>query len=138
MKQELIKDNMTSAVVSIAANASLEEAHKLMTAKGIRRLPVVDGGKVTGIVSLSDVLEAKPSDATSLSIWELNYLIANLHIKDIMSENPLSLAPNDSIVDAAKIMLKNKIGGIPVTENGKLVGIITESDIFRLVVREWA
>ncbi len=138
MKQELIKDNMTSSVVSITANASLAEAHKLMTDKGIRRLPVVDGNTVTGIVSLSDVLEAKPSDATSLSIWELNYLVANLHIKDIMSKNPLSVSPNDSIAHAAKIMLEKKIGGIPVTEAGKLVGIITESDIFRLVVREWA
>lgn len=138
MKQEFIKDNMTSPVISIADDASLAVAHKLMTDNGIRRLPVVNGTTLQGIVSLSDVLEAKPSDATSLSIWELNYLIVNLSIKDIMSKNPLSLAPNDSIVAAAKIMLENKIGGIPVTEDGKLVGIITESDIFRMVVREWS
>lgn len=138
MKQELIKHNMTSPVISIADDASLADAHKLMTDKGIRRLPVVSGNRLTGIVSLSDVLEAKPSDASSLSIWELNYLIANLCIKDIMSKNPLSVSPNDSIIAAAKIMLEKKVGGIPVTDDKKLVGIITESDIFRMVVREWS
>ncbi len=138
MQQELIKDNMTSPVISITEDTSLAEAHKLMTDKGIRRLPVVSGKKLTGIVSLSDVLEAQPSDATSLNIWELNYLLAKLRIKDVMSKKPLSLSPDDSIVEVAKIMLENKVGGIPITDNGKLVGIITESDIFRMVVREWS
>ena len=138
MQQELIKDNMTSPVISITEDTSLAEAHKLMTDKGIRHLPVVSGKKLTGIVSLSDVLEAQPSDATSLNIWELNYLLAKLRIKDVMSKKPLSLSPDDSIVEVAKIMLENKVGGIPITDNGKLVGIITESDIFRMVVREWS
>lgn len=138
MKHKLIKDNMTSPVISIADDASIAEAHKLMTENGIRRLPVLDGNKLTGIVSLSDILEAKPSDATSLSIWEINYLISNLRIKDVMSKNPLSVSPDESVVEAAKIMLEKKYGGIPVTENKKLVGIITESDIFRMVVREWS
>lgn len=138
MKQELIRNNMTSPAISISSDAALAEAHKLMTEKSVRRLPVVDGEKLVGLVSLSDVLEAKPSDATSLSIWELNYLISTLRIKDIMSKNVLSVSKNDSIAEAAKIMLREKVGGIPVIdEEGQLAGIITESDIFRLVAYEW-
>lgn len=138
MQQELIKDNMTSPVISITEDTSLADAHKLMSDKGIRRLPVVSGQKLTGIVSLSDVLQAQPSDATSLNIWELNYLLAKLRVRDIMSKKPLSLSPDDRIVEVAKIMLENKVGGIPITEDDKLVGIITESDIFRMAVREWS
>ncbi len=88
------------------------------------------------MVSLSDILEAKPSKAKQLSIWELNYLLANLQIEDIMNTELLTLSPDDRVASAAKIMLEKKLGGIPITDDGKLVGIITETDIFRMFVGE--
>lgn len=138
MKHELIKDNMTTPVITIGKDASFIETHQLMDKENIRRLPVVDGDELIGMVSLSDILEAKPSKAKPLSVWELNYLLANLHIEDIMTENPLTLSPDDRVATAAKIMLEQKLGGIPVTDHGKLVGIITETDIFRMLVNELA
>ena len=136
MNKGLVKDHMTSPVVSISNDTSLSEAHKIMADKKVRRLPVVEKGKLIGIVSLNDVLEAKPSAASSLSVWELNYLVANLKIKDIMSANVFSIAPDATIGDAARMMLDKKFSGIPVTENDNLIGIITESDIFRMLASD--
>ena len=133
MNTQLVKDHMTAPVISISASTSLAETHKIMAESKVRRLPVVDGERLVGIVSLNDVLEAKPSDASSLSIWELNYLVANLKIKDIMCSTVFSIAPDATIGDAARMMLDKKFSGIPVTENDKLIGIITESDIFRML-----
>ena len=135
MNNELIKDHMTAPVISISASTSLAETHKIMADNKVRRLPVVEDDRLIGIVSLNDVLEAKPSGASSLSVWELNYLVANLKIKDIMCSNVFSIAPNATIGDAAKMMLDKKFSGIPVTDGSKLVGIITESDIFRMLAR---
>lgn len=133
MNTQLVKDHMTSPVISISADTNLAETHNKMADNKVRRLPVVDGDRLVGIVSLNDVLEAKPSDASSLSIWELNYLVANLKIKDIMCSKVFSIAPDATIGDAARMMLDKKFSGIPVTENDKLIGIITESDIFRML-----
>jgi CBS domain-containing protein len=113
----------------------LAEAHRLMKQKKVRRLPVIDAGKLVGIVALSDVLEAEPSGATTLSIYELNYLLAELKVDKLMKRNIITVAPDASIREAANIMLTHKIGGLPVVEGDRLVGIITESDIFRMIVR---
>jgi acetoin utilization protein AcuB len=108
-----------------------------MSEKQIRRLPVVDNDRLVGIVTRGDVREAAPSDATSLSIWELNYLITNLKIERIMSPDPITISPEASIGEAAQLMLDHKISGLPVVDANKIVGIITESDIFRIIVQEW-
>jgi CBS domain-containing protein len=136
MSKGLVKDHMTTPVISISSDTDLSEAHKIMAENKVRRLPIVDNNKLVGIVSLNDVLEAKPSSASSLSIWELNYLVAQLKIKDIMCSNVFSLSPDSTIADAARMMLDKKFSGIPVTENGNVVGIITESDIFRMLAAE--
>ncbi len=133
MNKELVKNHMTSPVISISSDTNLSEAHKAMADNKVRRLPIVENGKLVGIVSLNDVLEAKPSAASSLSVWELNYLVANLKIKDIMCANVFSISPDATVGEAAKMMLEKKFSGIPVTENDKLIGIITESDIFRML-----
>jgi acetoin utilization protein AcuB len=138
MKQELVSDWMTKDVITIAPETSLKAAHDIMNKKKIRRLPVVVEGKVIGIVTLGDIRGAEPSRASSLSIWEMNDLLANLKASEIMTRNPATIQETASIGDAAKFMLEKKFSGLPVVDEADhLVGIITESDIFRLVVSEW-
>ena len=137
-RKELVKDWMTGDVITVASDMSLTEAHRLMTDNKIRRLPVVKNDHLVGIVTRGDVREARPSDATSLTIWEVNYLISKLKIKDIMAPNPISILPDATLAEAAQLMLDNKFSGLPVVDsNKKVIGIITESDIFRMVVQAW-
>jgi CBS domain-containing protein len=138
MKQELVSDWMTRDVITIAPETTLKNAHDIMNDKNIRRLPVVSDSKVVGIVTLGDIRGAEPSQATSLSIWEVNHLLAELKVDEIMSSKVASIQQTEILGDAAKIMLEKKFSGLPVVdEEDHLVGIITESDIFRLVVNEW-
>lgn len=142
MSQELVKDWMSRELITInVESCCLPKAHRLMADNHIRRLPVIDKkGHLVGIVTRGDVRGAEPSQATSLSIWELNYLLANLKIADIMTANPVTVNEDQTIGEAADLMLEHKISGLPVVnDGGELVGIITESDIFRMVVRhEWS
>jgi acetoin utilization protein AcuB len=140
MKTELVKDWMTKDVITIFPNTTLPEAHEIMTNNSIRRLPVVDKrGRLVGIVTRGDVRGAEPSPATTLSIWELNYLLAQLEVKEIMTHDPITVPENATIGTAARTMLENQISGLPIlNDNRELVGIITESDIFRMVtLHEW-
>lgn len=134
MKDQLVKDWMTDNPITVTSSTTLPEAHRLMQDNNIRRLPVVDDGKLAGIVTLGDVREASPSDATSLSIFELNYLLSRLKVGTIMTSDPITVTTITTIARAAQLMLENKIGGLPVVERDKVVGIITESDIFRMLV----
>lgn len=136
MRRYLVRDWMTSDPVTIDPQTTLPEANRLMKECGIRRLPVVDNGRLVGIVTLGDVREASPSCATSLSIYELNYLIARLTVGHIMTREPITIAPDSSIEAAARLMLEHKVSSLPVVDGTKVVGIITESDIFRLLVNE--
>ena len=139
MKQELVRDWMTREVITISPETSLAEAHKLMTEKRVRRLPVVDHDQIVGIVTLGDVRGAEPSRASSLSVWEMNDLLAKLKVAEIMSRDPITIQQNTNIGEAAQIMLEKKFSGLPVVDEADhLVGIITESDIFRLVANEWS
>jgi acetoin utilization protein AcuB len=118
----------------------LPEVDQIMVAAKVRRLPVVDEeGSLCGILALGDLRAAQPSPATSLGIWERNYLLANLTVERIMTENPVTIQPSQSIGEAAEIMLEQRLSGLPVVdEKGAICGIITESDIFRTVVRhQW-
>jgi len=134
MTQLLVKEIMTRETKSVSPDTVLPEAHQAMIMNNIRRLPVVNGDKLMGIVTLSDIQQASPSDATSLSVWELNYLLAKLTIKKIMTSPVMTICEDDSVNRAASMMLDNKFGGVPVVNSvGRLVGMVTESDIFRLV-----
>ncbi|MDH3220615.1 MAG: CBS domain-containing protein [Gammaproteobacteria bacterium] len=134
MTQVLVKEIMAREIKSISPDTVLPEAHQMMIRNNIRRLPVVDGDKLVGIVTLSDIQQASPSDATSLSVWELNYLLAKLTVKEIMTKSVVTIGEDDQVNKAANLMLSNKFGGIPVFSSaGVLVGMVTESDIFRLV-----
>jgi acetoin utilization protein AcuB len=134
MKKDLVKDWMSQDPVVISPDTTVPEAHKVLKDNNVRRLPVIEGGKLVGIVTRGDVREAGPSDATSLSIYELNYLLAKLTVREIMSKKPITVDPDTSLHDVAKIMLENKIGGLPVVRDHKVVGIITESDVFRAMI----
>jgi len=141
MKKDLVRNWMTQDVITVKPNTTLPEAHQIMMDEEIRRLPVVDdNGTLVGIVTLGDVRGAQPSPATSLSIWELNYLLSSLTVEKIMTPQPMTIAPDATIGAAARTMLEHRVSGLPVVEaDGKLAGIITESDIFSMVViHEWS
>ncbi len=135
MKYLLVKDWMTKDVIVASPEMPMLEAHRLMRENKIRRMPVCDNKKVLGIVTRSDVRQAEPSDATSLNVWEINYLLAKLKVQDIMTKDAKTIRPDDSVKTAATALHQNQIGALPVTEeDGTLVGIITESDIFRILI----
>jgi len=129
----LVGERMSHPVITVSPNTPMQEAHKLMRDERIRRLPVVDNnGKLVGIVSESDLLNAAPSDATTLSVWEMNYLLSKITVKEIMTRNVITAHPDTPLEDAARKMVDNKIGGLPVVRNGDVVGIITETDLFKI------
>lgn len=134
-----VRDWMTSPVISVQPSTPISSVHQLMKEHGIRRVPVVEHDRVVGIITLGDVREASPSDATTLSIWEMNYLWAQLTVEKVMTRKIFTAHPEDLILDTAKTMLERKISGLPVLDDhGYLVGIITESDIFRMLVESRA
>jgi acetoin utilization protein AcuB len=130
-----IKDIMTKNPITVESDTLVLEAQKMMREHNIRRLPVVDKGKLTGIITQHDLLAASPSPATSLSIYELNYLLSKMKVKEIMKKNPATVGPDTPFEEALRIGQERKIGSFPVVENGKLVGITTESDIVRVLTR---
>ncbi|TET96677.1 MAG: CBS domain-containing protein [Anaerolineales bacterium] len=129
----LIGERMSQPVITIHPDVPVQEAIALMTKEGIRRLPVVDQrGQLIGIVTNLDLLHASPSDATSLSVWELNYLISKITVDEIMSKDVITVAKDLPVEEAARIMADNKIGGLPVVEDHTVIGIITETDLFKI------
>jgi CBS domain-containing protein len=132
----MVKEWMATSVITVKPGTRIADAHQLMKEKGIRRLPVVENSVLIGIVTIGDIREASPSDATTLSIWELNYLWAQLTVDKVMTRDPLTVRADSLILDAAELMLEHKVSGLPVVDEQKhIVGIITESDLFRMLVR---
>ncbi len=128
----LIKDWMTKDPVTITEDTSMIKAIHTMKERRFRRLPVVAGGKLVGMVTDRDLKEASPSKATSLDVHELYYLLAELQVQEIMSRNPISVSQDETVEHAAQVMLEHTISGLPVVNaGGKVVGIITQSDVFR-------
>ncbi len=136
----LVKERMSHPVISIKPDVPILEALKLMQRERIRRMPVIQDGKMLGIISDKDLIHAAPSDATSLSVWEINYLVSRIHVKDVMTTNVLSVTEDTPIEEAARIMADNKIGGLPVMSDdarpggGGVVGLITETDLFKILL----
>lgn len=125
-----IKHWMTKDPITVGPETLIIDAKKIMKEHKIRRLPVVEKGKVVGIVTYRNIIEASPSAVTTLSIHELNYLYLKIKVKDIMTKNPITVSPEDSNFDIILKGNKLGIGSFPVVEKGKLVGIVTETEIF--------
>jgi acetoin utilization protein AcuB len=131
-----IKHWMTPDPITVHPETPIIDAKKILKDHNIRRLPVVDKkGKLVGIVTYRNIIEASPSQATSLSIHELNYLVLKLQVKDVMRKDPITISPEDSIIDVILEGHKKGIGAFPVLDKGKLVGIVTETEIFNAMIR---
>ncbi|MFS8534119.1 MAG: CBS domain-containing protein [Limnochordales bacterium] len=130
-----VRDVYTRGAITVTPRTSIAEARRLMEQHKIRRLPVVDGDRLVGIVTQTDLLRATPSVATSLSVWEINYLLDKVRVEEIMTRNVVTVAPDTDLAEVAQLMIDRKVGGLPVVEDGRVVGVITESDVFRALVR---
>jgi acetoin utilization protein AcuB len=128
----LVKDWMSKDPITINDDTSMMKAIHLMKQNRFRRLPVLQEGRLVGIVSDRDLKEASPSKATTLDVHELYYLLSELQVKDIMTRDPLTVSLDDTVEHAAQLMLENTISGLPVVDDqGAVVGILTQSDVFR-------
>jgi acetoin utilization protein AcuB len=123
---------MSKPPITVHDTVGVEEALRLMDSEDVRRLPVVDKhGRMVGIVSELDLLKVSPSPATSLSVFEIPYLLAKIKMKDVMTEDVVTVTEDTPLEEAARVMADNKIGGLPVMRGDKVVGMITETDLFK-------
>jgi acetoin utilization protein AcuB len=121
--------------ITVGQDMPINEALTLMRQEKVRRLPVLDKkGKLVGIVSEKDLLYASPSPATALSVHELNYLLSKVTVKDVMTRDVITVEEDTALEEVARIMADNKVGSAPVMRQGKLVGIITETDVFKILL----
>ncbi len=129
----LVGERMRRNPVTVTEDVGIGEALRIMHDNKVRRLPVLNRhGKLVGIVSEKDLLQASPSPATSLSIFELNYLLSKLTVKKVMTSPVITVDEQTPLEEAARIMVDNRIGGLPVMRGDELVGIITETDLFKI------
>jgi len=134
-EQNSVREWMTTPAITELPSTLLSVARDIMQEFGVRRLVVTENGRMMGIITIGDVREASPSDATTLSIWELNYLWSKLTVEQVMTHAAITIGPDATVVDAAEIMLEHKVSGLPVIDDHNvLVGVISEADIFRMLV----
>jgi acetoin utilization protein AcuB len=132
----LVKDWMSPAPLTVSPETPVLEALRLLKERGFRRLPVVEGAKLIGIVTDKDLKDAMPSKATTLSVWEMSYLLAKLTVREVMATEVLTVNSLETLEDAALRMQERKLGGMPVLDNaGALVGILTITDVLGALVR---
>jgi len=129
-----IRDWMTTDPVTVASSTTLPEAYWLMIKNNIRRLLVVDDGHLVGIVTMEDLRGSFHAEIIAINPLRVNEILSEMPIRQLMSKNPITIAPTESVIEAARRMLEHKIGTLPVAEADKVVGIVTESDLFRVLV----
>src|SRR5450756_1130822 len=129
-----VKNHMTPNPINIPSDTPVFEALTILKRQKIRQLPVVDDGRLVGLVTERDLLTVSPSPATALSIHEINYLLSKMTVREVMIKNPTLLSQDTTIEEAAVIMREHKFGSLLVVEDKKLIGIITESDLFDAIV----
>jgi len=127
-----VGERMSRPVITVSPDMPINDCLAMFRKEHIRRAPVMKDGKLVGIVSERDLLNATPSSVTTLSIWELNYLISKVTVKNVMAKKVVTVDQDTPIEEAARIMADKKIGGVPVLSSGKVVGIITETDLFKI------
>jgi acetoin utilization protein AcuB len=127
-----VGERMSHPVISVSPETPIQDVLAMFKKEHIRRAPVIKNGKLAGIVTESDLLNASPSSVTSLSIWEINYLISKVTVNQVMSKKVKTIDVSTPIEEAARIMSDSKIGGLPVIRSGRVVGIITETDLFKI------
>jgi acetoin utilization protein AcuB len=125
-----VKDIMTMNVVTIPSNTSISDAKRIMEAHRIRRLPIVDRGKLVGMVTEHRLEAYTPSKATTLSVWEIGYLLGNTPVKDIMEKNVVTVTPDMTVEEVLALAQEKAVGALPVLEDGRVVGIVTTNDFF--------
>lgn len=131
----LVKNWMSKDVVSVDVNDSMHDAMKLMKENKIRMLPVLEEGELVGVITDRDIKRASASDATTLEIHELTYLMIRIKVMDIMNKNPITVRFDHTLEETAEVLLNNKISGVPVVgDKGGVVGIITQTDLFRALI----
>jgi len=130
-----VGDIMSTNVVTVTEDTLVNDAKKIMDAHRIRRLPVMKKDKLVGLVTKHMLLEASPSPATSLNIWELHYLLSKMTVKEIMVKNPFTISPGMPVEEALQLGQEKGYGAFPVVDDGRLVGVVTESDIVRMMTR---
>ena len=130
-----VKEVMSLNPTTVNPETTFYEAMNIIRSKGIRRLPVVKGRKIVGIITEKDLLSASPSKATTLDVWELTNALNQLKVKQIMVKEVVFVRPNTPIEEAARLMSDKKIGSLPVVKEENLVGIITETDIFKVFIK---
>lgn len=130
----LVGERMSRPVITIGPEMSIHDALSLFKKEHIRRAPVIKDGELLGIVSDKDLLNASPSPVTSLSVWEIQYLLSKLTVKEVMTPKVITVTEDTPTEEAARIMADNKIGGLPVVREMRVVGIITETDLFKLFI----
>ncbi len=128
----LVGERMSRPPITIGPEMSIHDALALFKKERIRRAPIIKGGKLIGIVSEKDLLNASPSPATTLSVWEMNYLLSKLTVSEVMTKDVITVSEDTPIEEAARIMADNKIGGLPVVKGARVVGIITETNLFKM------
>jgi len=126
-----VQDIMTTGPITVPLEMPVLDAQQLMAKRRIRHLLVTDGRRLLGIVTDRDIRLNLPSPATSLSVWEVNYLLARLTVGTVMKSAVITVEPERSVAEAARIMIEHKIGALPVLEAGIIVGIVTETDMLR-------
>ncbi len=130
----LVRDWMTPDPVTITPDTPVLEAIKLLKEKGFRRLPVLENERLVGIVTDKDLKDAMPSKATTLSVWELNYLLSKLTVSEVMAKPVITVQAEEPLEEAALLMEEYKVGGLPVLDGNKLAGIITITDVLRAFI----
>lgn len=131
----LVRDRMTPNPVTITEDTTLKDALDLVRSRPFRHLPVVDeGGKLVGIVTEKSLVYASPRPELSLSVFEVDYLLRKTLVKQVMQRDLVTVSPDLPIEEAARVMVDHRIGCLPVLENGELIGIISDTDIFRVFV----
>ena len=128
-----VRERMTPDPITVHEDTSVQDALHLMRERRVRRFPVVDGtGKLVGMVSEKDLLYASPSPATTLSVYEIGYLLSKVKVKQVMNVKPVTIDDDCPLEEAARIMVDSRVSGLPVLHQGRLVGIITETDLFKI------